>query len=182
MEWKGSMTAVRRSEGPRLGGTDGERTSRKTTKIPSRWSGGYRDKYGCTRKGGGGGRRETGTAEIERAIERSIRRHATRATTGDEPRDSRPLRGAPSPRHCKNREGTRASEAGTLTGRRLATRRETQDHCGGRRLLSPSTNTRSKYCQPHRSRGGHAHNHRVTGKDNRSSMAPAASQFRADSR
>ena len=48
------MTSVRRSEGPRPGGTDGERASGKTTKILSRWSGGYRDKYGCTRKGGGG--------------------------------------------------------------------------------------------------------------------------------
>ena len=56
---------------------------------------------------------------------------------------------------------------------------ETRDsrQCGGRRLLSPSTNTQAKYCQPHRSRGEHAHNHRVTGADNRSSMAPAASQF-----
>ena len=49
------MTAVRRSEGPRPGGSDGERASGKTTKILSRWSGGYWDKYGCTRKGGGGG-------------------------------------------------------------------------------------------------------------------------------
>ena len=49
------MTTVRRSKGPRPGGTDGERASGTTTKILSRWSGGYRDKYGCTRKGGGGG-------------------------------------------------------------------------------------------------------------------------------
>ena len=48
---------------------------------------------------------------------------------------------------------------------------------GGRRLLSPSTNTRAKYRQPHRSGGGHAHNQRDTGKDTRSSMALAASQF-----
>ena len=39
-------------------------------------------------RGGGEGRRETGTAEIERAIERSISRHGTRAPTGDKPRDS----------------------------------------------------------------------------------------------
>ena len=125
------MTAVRRSKVLRPGGTDEERASATTTKILSRWSGGYRDKYGCTRKGGGGGRRETGTAGIERAIEHSISRHTTRATTGDNPRDSRPLRGVPSPRHRKNREGTRASEAGTIPGRRLATRRETQYHCRG---------------------------------------------------
>ena len=93
------MTAVRRSTGPKPGGTDEERASGTTTKILSRWSGGYRDKYGCTRKGGGGGegRRETGTAGIERELERSSSRHATRATTGDETRDSRTLRGAPSP-------------------------------------------------------------------------------------
>ena len=126
------MTAVRRSEGPRPGGTDGERASGKTTKILSRWSGGYRDKYGCTRKGGGGGgRRETGTAEIERAIERSISRHATRATNGNKLRDSLPVQGAPSPGHRTNREGTRASEAGAIPGRRLATRRETPDNAEG---------------------------------------------------
>ena len=39
------MTAVSRLEGPRPGGTDGERASGTTMKIPSRWSGGYRDKY-----------------------------------------------------------------------------------------------------------------------------------------
>ena len=88
--------------------------------------------------------------------------------------------GAVSRGHCTNREGTRASEAGTIPGRRLATRRETPDHCGGGHLQSPSTNTRSKYCQPYRSRGEHAHKYRFTGKDSRSSMAPAASQFRAD--
>ena len=48
------MTEVRRSTGPRPGGTDGERASGTTRKILSCWSGGYRDKYGCTRKGGGG--------------------------------------------------------------------------------------------------------------------------------
>ena len=55
---------------------------------------------------------------------------------------------------------------------------------GGRRVttgatgeVSPSTNSRAKYCQPHRSGGEHAQNHRGTGTDNRRSMAPAASQF-----
>ena len=33
-------------------------------------------------------------------------------------------------------------------------RQGTQGHSGGRRLLSPSTNTRAKYRQPHRSGGG----------------------------
>ena len=52
----GALTAVRRSTGSRPGGTDGKRaSSRTTTKIISRWSGGYRDKYGCTGTGGGGG-------------------------------------------------------------------------------------------------------------------------------
>ena len=105
----------------------------------------------------GGGRRETGTAEIERAIERTNSRHATWATTGDEPRDSRSVRGAPTPGHCTNREGTRASEAGAKPGRRLDTRRENLDNAESAVSLSPSTNTRAKYCQPHRSRGEHAH-------------------------
>ena len=62
------MTPDRRSEGPRPGGSDGQRASGRTTKIPSRWSGGYRDKYGCTGNvnGGGGGRRETGTTKPRR--------------------------------------------------------------------------------------------------------------------
>ena len=63
------MTAVRRSKGPRLGGIDGERASGTTTKILSRWSGGYRDKYGCTGKGGGG-QTETITKMIEGCQER----------------------------------------------------------------------------------------------------------------
>ena len=53
--WNGALTEFRRSKGPRQGGTDGERASGATTKILSRWSGGYREKYGCTRKGGGDG-------------------------------------------------------------------------------------------------------------------------------
>ena len=54
--------------------------------------------------------------------------------------------------HRNSREGTQSSiEVGTLPGRRLATRRETQDHRGGRRLLRPSTHTQAKYHQPHRS-------------------------------
>ena len=46
--WNGSLTAFRRSMGPRPGETNGERASGTTTKLLSRWSGGYRDKYGCT--------------------------------------------------------------------------------------------------------------------------------------
>ena len=37
------------------GVTDGERASGTTTKLLSRWLGGYWEKYGCTGKGGGGG-------------------------------------------------------------------------------------------------------------------------------
>ena len=55
-------------------------------------------------------------------------------------------------------------------------RQGTQGHRGGCRLLSPSTYTRAKYRQPHRS-GGQTPKHRDTGKDTRGSMAPAASQF-----
>ena len=55
--------------------------------------------------------------------------------------------------------------------------RETPENAEGAVSVSPSTNTLAKYCQPHRSRREHAQNHRVTGTDNRSSMAPAASQF-----
>ena len=40
-----------------------------------------------------------------------------------------------------------------VTGRRLATRRKTPDNAEGAVSLIPSTNTRAKYCQPHRSRG-----------------------------
>ena len=58
--------------------------------------------------------------------------------------------------------------------------RRIEDHTtiGGRRLLSPSTNTRTKYCQPHRL-GGSTPTIIIgtLGKDNRSSMVPAASQF-----
>ena len=46
---------------------------------------------------------------------------------------------------------------------------------GGRRLLRPSTHTRSKYRQPLRS-GGQTPKYRDTGQDTRGSMAPAASQ------
>ena len=176
------MTAVRRSEGPRPGGTDGERASGKTTKILSRWSGGYRDKYGCTRKGGGGGgadeRRAPQKSEGNRALLSTGtipgRRLATSRGTHDQcggrrlPRAPHKLRGNSGVRGRRNTRATPGNE----------TRDSRQ--CGGRRLLSPSTNTRAKYCQPHRSRVEHAHNHRVTGKDSRSSMTPAASQFRAD--
>ena len=55
---------VRRAKGPRPGGTNGERESGTTTKILYRWSGGYRDKYGCMGKGGGG-QTETITKMIE---------------------------------------------------------------------------------------------------------------------
>ena len=149
------MISVRRLTGPRPGRTDRERASGTTTKILSHWSGGYRDMYGCTRKRGGGGQKRDRHRNNREGTRAFRSRHATRATTGDETRDSRPLRGAPSPGHRKNREGTQAFiEASTLPGRRLAKRRETQDHCGGRRLLSPSTNTRAKYRQPHMSGGG----------------------------
>ena len=41
-----------------------------------------------------------------------------------------------------------------LSGLCLPTRRWTQDHRGGRRLLRPPTHTQAKYHQPHRSGGG----------------------------
>ena len=178
------MTAVRRSEGPRPGGTDGERASGKTTKILSRWSGGCWDKYGCTRKGGGGGGGQTrdGHHRNRRAIERSSagtipgRRLVTSRGTHDQ-RGGRRLPRAPHESRgnsgVRGRRDTRATPGNE-------TRRETPDNTEGAVSLSPSTDTRAKYCQPHRSRGEHAHNHRFTGKDSRSSMAPAASQFRAD--
>ena len=175
------MTAVRRSKGPRPGRTDGERASGKTTKILSRWSGGYRDKYGCTRKGGGGGgqkrdghrKNREGTRAIIEADTLPGQRLATRLETHDHcggrrlPRAPQELRGN---LRVRGRHATLATPGDE-------TRRENQDHCRGRRLLSPSTNTRAKYRQPHRSGGGTPHNHRDTGKDNRSSMAPGASQF-----
>ena len=49
-------------------------------------------------------------------------------------------------------------------GRRLSTRQGTQGHRGGRRLLHPSTHTRSKYHQPHRS-GRQASKRRDAGTD-----------------
>ena len=55
-------------------------------------------------------------------------------------------------------------------GRRLSTRQETQDHRGGRRLLRPSTHTRSKYHQPHRS-GRQSIKHRDAGTWHRPSVS-----------
>ena len=105
------MTAIRRSTDPRPGGTDRERAIGMTTKILSRWSGGYQDTYGCTREGGGGGsRRDTGTTRIERELERSPRQARY---PGDDWRQDEGLTtiagGAISRGHRKNREGTRAS-------------------------------------------------------------------------
>ena len=83
------MTAFRRSEGPRPGGTDGERASGDTTKILSRWSGGYRDKYGCTRKGGGADERRApqksrGQSSVRSAGTIPGRRLATSRGTHDQ--------------------------------------------------------------------------------------------------
>ena len=75
----------------------GERASGTTTKILSCWLGGYWDKYGCTRKGGGGAEERRAPQELRGNSSNHRSRHATWATTGDETRDSRPLRGAPSP-------------------------------------------------------------------------------------
>ena len=63
-------------DGSEARGTNRERASRTTTKILSRWSGGYRDKYGCTGKGGGGGRREAGTTKATRNQEQRKDRRA----------------------------------------------------------------------------------------------------------
>ena len=49
------------------------------------------------------------------------------------------------------KEGPRASTQARYPGRRLSTRRGTQDHHGGRCLLRPSTHTQAKYHHPHRS-------------------------------
>ena len=57
------------------------------------------------------------------------------------------------------KEGTRASTKVSYPGQRLPTRRGTQDHHGGRRLLCPSTHTQAKYHQPHSSGGGGANLH-----------------------
>ena len=67
--WDGALTAIRRSTVQRPGGTDGERASGTTTKLISRWSGGYWDKYGCMGKrgrGGGGGQKIDGHHECKR--------------------------------------------------------------------------------------------------------------------
>ena len=61
--------------GPRPGGTDGERASGTTTKILSvgRKGIGTSTVVQGNREGGGGGRRETGTARIERELKRSLK-------------------------------------------------------------------------------------------------------------
>ena len=61
----------------------------------------------------------------------------------------------------------------------MARRIEDLKTIGGHRLLRPSTYTRDNYRQTHRS-GGQTPKHRDTGKYTRGSMAPAASQLRAD--
>ena len=123
------MKAVRRSKGPRPGGTDGERASGMTTKILSCWSGEYRDTYGCTRKGGGGGGAEERRAPQESRGNSSGHRdrHDTRAATGDETRDSRNLQGVPSPAGTARIERSLERQAGTLPGRRLTMRRVKRD-------------------------------------------------------
>ena len=147
------MTAVRRSEGPRPGETNGEWASGKTTKILSHWSGGYQDKYGCTRKGGGGvwGQTRDGHRRNRRAIERFYQQARY---PGDDWRQAEGLTisagGAVSCGHRTNREGTRASEAGAIPGDAWKARypgdnnwetpgNKTRDsrQCGGRRLLKP---------------------------------------------
>ena len=52
---------------------------------------------------------------------------------------------------------------------------------GGHRFLSPSTNTRAKYCQPHRSGGEHDHNHHQdTGKVQQEKLDTGHQSVRAD--
>ena len=107
-------------------------------------------------------------------------RHDTRAATGDETRDSRQLRGAPSPAGTARIERALERQAGTLPGRRLTTRRETRDSRPLRGAPSPKTlHQHPSQVLPAAQVGGeHAHIIIGTlGKDNRSSMAPAASQF-----
>ena len=139
----GALAAFRRPTGPGPGETDRERASGATTKIRSRWEGGYWDKYGCTGKGGGGGGADRDKHQDDQGVSRALKiRLLVWSVWQDALRTSRPS--------------------------------------GGHRLLRASTYTRSKYHQPHRS-GGQTPKHRDTGQDTRGSMAPAASQFRADS-
>ena len=141
MEWKGSMTAVRRSEGPRPGGTDGERASGKTTKILSRCSGGYRDKYGCTRKWGGG--REGGPKP-------SMGQPYIGATSGNEARDSRQCggRGLLKPLHqhpsqvlpvAQVKGRARARPSGHWDGQQEQHGTSRQSVSGGRRVTTGAT-------------------------------------------
>ena len=132
------MTAVRRLEGPRPGGTNGERASGKTTKIlplvgrVSRQVRLYKE-----RGRGGGGQTRDGHCRNRRAIERSISRHATRETTGDEPRDSRSVRGAPSPAGTARIERELGRQRPARYPGTPGNKTRDSRKCGGRRLLKP---------------------------------------------
>ena len=110
-------------------------------------------------------------------------RHNTRAATGDKTRESRQFLGAPSPAGTARIERALDRQAGTLPGRRLTTRQETRDSRPLRGAPSPKPpHQHLSQVLPYSQVGGE-HSHIIIGtlgKDNRSSMAPAASQFRAD--
>ena len=118
------MTAVRRSTGPR----PGEPTGRGRAGRPRKYSPVGREGIGTSTvvrgKGGGGGGAEERWAPQESREKSSGHRgrHDTREETGDETRDSRQLRGAPSPAGTARIERElERSCAGTLPGRRLTT-------------------------------------------------------------
>ena len=71
---------------------------------------------------------------------RASGRHATRETTDEETRY----------------EGLQTIAGGAMIEGWQERKRRSEDHTniGGRRLLSPSTNSQAKYCQPHRPQGG----------------------------
>ena len=163
--WNGALTAIRRSAGPRPGGTYGERASGTTTKILSRWSGGYWDKYGCTGKGEGGwgGKIETGTTKPRRT--KNNERIVGRKTRAGNPGTRR--EGPPRPE----------TEANPLARRRLQLRQGNQGHRGGAPSPKPLHQTRNKYRQPHRSGGGKP-KHRGTGKDTGDAWHRASRQVR----
>ena len=132
------MTAVRRSEGPRPGGNDGEgerEDHENTLPLVGRVSGQVR----LYEERGRGGQTRDGHRRNWRAIERSISRHDTRETTGDEPRDSRSVRGAPSPAGTARIERDLGRQRPARYPGDAWQRDETRDsrQCRGRRLLKP---------------------------------------------
>ena len=131
-------------------------------------------------EGGRGGRRETGTTRIERELERSSKQ--ARYPGDDWRRDKRLTtiaEGAVSRGHRKNQEGNRAFRGRHATRAKPGDKTRPRDSRPLRGAPSPKPLHQHPSQVPPAAqvRGGHAYNHRDTGKDNRSSMAPAVSQF-----